>query len=114
MMRLPPFHFVFLVAYILVFLSGTFGNFLVIKWFGSSKKKKISGSTLVVALAVNDLVASILVPFSMMNQLITSALDPPFAWFYGKIGCYLIDGVGNASLFATSWILVSISFVRLW
>ena len=96
----------------LIFLVGVFGNALVVKWFNTGSAKHTVGSRLVVILAINDLISSIVVPFAQVHAILQSSMDPYGAWYLGKFLCHILPGIQSMFLIATSWILVAISLER--
>ena len=100
------------ICYGFVFLSGTVGNSFVINWFGKKSERKKAGNKLVVMLAINDLISSVLVPLSQIHYLISASINPPGVWYLGKVLCYSLPGIGRTFLYATSFYLIAISLER--
>ena len=96
----------------IVLTSGTVGNILVIRWFGTKEERKKAGNKLVVALAINDFLSSIFVPLFQIHNVIRLALDPPQAWYLGEVFCYLNFGLPVTFLMVTSFLLIAISVER--
>ena len=97
------------VLYLLVIVFGAVGNILVVKWFGKKSIRKKAGNKMVVVLAVNDFVSSIIIPLLRISQIFQNI----FQIDQGKTLCHLSGGVMEAFLIATSWLLVAISIDRL-
>ena len=95
-----------LVLYAFVFISGTTGNLLVIKYFLRSPDQP--GSRFVISLALIDLIASILVPIRNSIIIIYEFQH----WPLGQIGCYMLWPWTECTLFASAWLLVAISLER--
>ena len=103
---------ILIVCYAFVFLSGTVGNGFVIRWFGRKGERRKAGNKLVVMLAINDLLSSVLVPLSQIHYLISASINPPGVWYLGKVLCYSLPGIGRTFLYATSFYLIAISLER--
>ena len=101
-----------LALYTVIFIIGVAGNILVARFFGASNLKKKAGSRLVIALAINDLLASVLVPINQIHSIISRNLNPVAAWYLGKPLCYTMIGISFTFLLATGWLLVAISIER--
>ena len=95
-----------------VLMSGTIGNALVIRWFGTKEERKKAGNKLVVALAINDFLSSIFVPMFQVHEIINVSIKPPHAWYLGEVFCYLQYGMPLTFLMVTSFLLVAISVER--
>ena len=100
------------VLYSLVALLGTIGNTLVVKWFGEKNMRQKAGNKMVVVLAVNDFVSSIIVPFLRISYIIRLD-DFSQKVVLRKTLCYFAAGIMETFLIATSWLLVAISVDRL-
>ena len=104
---------ILILTYGLVVIFGTIGNMLVIAWFGFGEKRKNPGSKLVVALAINDFLASLFVPLLQIQYIVSPSLNPPYAWYLGKTLCHLLAGTQFTFLVATPYLLIAISVERL-
>ena len=58
------------VLYLLVIVFGTVGNVLVVIWFRKKNMRQKAGNKLVVVLAVNDFVSSIIIPIMRISSII--------------------------------------------
>lgn len=94
--------------YGLLFLFGVSGNSIVFYVIGYRKKKRTSSDIFILSLASADFLASVFVPMIMVNDLLTDLNG----WFYGKAMCYVFPAVSPATLTASAWSLVFISFDR--
>ena len=101
-----------IICYGVVFLSGTIGNGLVVKWFGTKKERKRAGNKLVVVLAINDFLSSIFVPLLQIHFIISLSLTPRYLWYLGEGLCRTLFGIQVTFLIATSWLLIAISLER--
>ena len=106
-------HIILIVTYGIVVIFGTIGNMLVIAWFGFGEKRKNLGSKLVVALAINDFLASIFVPLLQIQFIVSASLNPPYAWNLGKTLCHSLNGIQLSFLIVTPYLLIAISVERL-
>ena len=96
-----------------IFLLGTVGNSVVVYWFGFTVRRKLAGSVFVTALALTDLVTSVFVPIDLIHTIVSRLLDPfDPQWHLGRVACYIKTCWNPVFLFASSWLLVVISFVR--
>ena len=111
-LKLRPLHIALLCFYPLVAVLGVGGNVYVIKWFYSKQKRNIAGSSLVVVLACNDLLASIMVPSAQIHLIISFNKYPFNAWYLGELLCSTLQEFSVVFLLATSWILVVIALER--
>ena len=76
----------FLIAfYPLVIAFGTMGNVLVVEWFGKQRIRKKAGNKIVVVLAVNDFVSSIIIPILRILHIFQSDQE--------KTLCRLSEGI---------------------
>ena len=91
---------------LLIFLAGTIGNVIVIKLFIQSTDQP--GSRLVVALAVIDLICSVLVP---LNNIVENVYGRDH-WPLGKAGCLTIKPWMSSTFYGSAWMLVAISLER--
>ena len=102
------------ILYTLVFLCGTIGNALVIKYNISSSTTKRNGSKFVVVLAIVDLISSIWVPFVEVNRIL---FYRPYIrdshWPYGKIPCYVLNGYFYGMFYSSAWLLVAVGIERI-
>ena len=103
---------VLMIFYVIIFIFGTVGNVLVVKWFMVKKQREKAGNTLVVALAINDFISSVIVPLWQIHHIVRNSLTPPGAWYIGKGLCHFLPGIAMTFLIATSFLLVSISLER--
>ena len=103
---------VLIIFYGMIFIFGTVGNVLVIKWFMVKRQRKKAGNKLVAALAMNDCISSAIVPFWQIHHIVQNSLTPPGAWYIGKGLCHFLPGIAMTFLIATSFLLVSISLER--
>ena len=106
-----------ITALCLVFLFGTVGNGLVIRVFGFTSQRKLAGTTLVVVLALTDLVSSILVPLDALTHISMNVIhrysqDLIKPWPHGKIACYILKSSNSLLVTSSSWLLVAISLER--
>ena len=102
-----------LTAYGILLVSGVVGNSLVIKWF--LPQKNAPGSKLVIALAVTDLVSSILMPFMGTHSIISNTFHPGYTWpkwFLDGALCHVMYGLPLVFVSVSAWILVTISVER--
>ena len=93
-----------LILYLFIFVSGTFGNIVVIHSFIRVSEKP--GSRFVVALAAIDLITSVLSP----SLNISIILYDYFPW--GKIGCKAMFPLTLSATVSSAWMLVAISLER--
>ena len=97
------------IVYALIFVTGTIGNASVICTLGLKRRNyRTGGKGLIIALAVTDFFSSIAMPFVMFNDLVSD-----FRWHFGEFGCALFPAMNSMFLFASSWILVAISWERM-
>ena len=104
--------YVFLTFYSVVAVIGSVGNILVIKWFTSEEKRNKAGSLLVIVLAANDCIASIVTPLLEMHIIISIKTYPFKAWYLGKELCKTIPSFSYLFILTTPWILVAITCER--
>ena len=97
-----------------VFLCGTFGNMFTIYGFGFTKKRSQAGTGFIIALAVTDFFASIVIPFDSMTWLTLQAIHPNTIppWPFGVVACYLMPSFNTLFMTASAWLLTAISFER--
>ena len=100
--------YIWYILYVLVLLSGIFGNILVVYVIGYLKKKRNSGDIYILSLACADFFASLVVVVIMVNDLITDYS----AWIFGKTLCYVLPGISEATKCASAWFLILISLNR--
>ena len=93
-----------LILYLVIFLSGTIGNVIVIQSFVRTSEKP--GSRFVVALALLDMITSMITPFQSI--IMTMYDDYPL----GKEACAAIAPIQLTNVFASAWLLVVISLER--
>ena len=102
---------VLLICFVSMFLLGTVGNLLTIKYFGFGDGKKLAGSLQILFLAVNDFLSSIIVPVAQIMSIIKRSIVSN--WDISPFPCYTLVGAVNLLLTASSWFLVAISAERL-
>ena len=100
------------VLYVLLVVFGTVGNILVVKWFGKKRMRQKAGNKMVVVLAVNDFVSSIIIPLLRISSIFRLKYYSR-STFIRKILCNFGSGVMETFLIASSWLLVAISIDRL-
>ncbi|CAJ0922912.1 unnamed protein product [Ranitomeya imitator] len=98
-------HYFSLVVYSLAFLLGTFGNGLVI-WFTVFKMKKTVNVIWFLNLAIADFVFTLFLPLSIIY------LANNFNWLFGSFMCKLNSMVAFINLYASVFLLTSISIDR--
>ena len=103
---------VLIIFYGFVVISGTVGNILVIRWFGKKNERQKAGNKLVVVLAINDFLSSILVPLFQIHDLIRISHHPLYPWYLGEVMCYSLWGLNVTFVYATSFLLMAISIER--
>ena len=96
-----------LSLYVVVITIGVFGNIMVIKWFYVDSKRKKPGSMLVIALAVNDLLASMVAPPFEISTIIFGNICT-----IGKGLCKTLPALYSMLFLATPWFLVTIATER--
>ena len=96
------------VLYSLIFIVGVSGNALVCYVLGIKKPRKNCGDIFVISLAISDLLASIVVPLVIINDLVGDSIR----WYFGEIGCYVLPPMITITLTASSWSLVLICVDR--
>ena len=101
-----------LCLYCLIAVIGVSGNALVVKWFYVAKKRHMPGSIMVITLACNDVMASIIVPLIQIHNLVTSRGFLTGPWYLGKTFCHLAMSLYHLFLLTTSWLLVAIAAER--
>ena len=111
-MKLAALDVVLITCYGLVAVSGTVGNGLVIKWFGTKEERQKAGNKLVVVLAMNDFLSSIFVPLVQIHFIISLSLEPKYAWYLGEGLCRSLYGLQKTFLISPSWLLIAISIER--
>ena len=104
--------YILFLLYSLVLIIGVGGNLLVISWFSSDKNKKKPGSTLVIVLAMNDLIASIITPLYGIHLVVSMKTEPYLAWYLGKELCPTIQASTHLVWLTTPWLLVAIATER--
>ena len=99
--------------YSTIFGIGFFGNIIVIWWFSKPMRRKRAGSVMVITLATNDMLASIVIPSLRIYSIIAARTTSAWrAWYLERVTCYTIDGMNMTFVLATSWILVIIAGER--
>ena len=96
--------------YIIALVTGTFGNALVIKHFAQGDTSNRPGSRFVIILAANDIVTSIWLPPSHINEILYYFAGIHH-WPFGEVICY-ISSFYLTWLFTTPWLLLAISVER--
>ena len=102
--------YVLMSMYSLVFLIGVGGNLMVIRWFYGDAKTNNPGSLLVIVLATNDLIASIMTPLLEMHRIVSRSYH--HTWFLGKGLCKTLPAFSALFLLTTPWFLVAIATER--
>ena len=105
-----------LTLMIFIIISGTVGNICVIRMFGFTKRRHRAGSALVVALAINDFLSSILIPVDALGWIILAMLylrDEFQPYPFGRGMCYVLTSVIPLFMMASSWLMAAISMERL-
>ena len=95
-----------LILYSIIFGSGTFGNGFVIHLFLKTRDRP--GSRFGIALAIIDLVSSIITPLGNTMIIVFDFQH----WPLGKIGCFVLIPWVESTFFCSAWILVAISVER--
>ncbi|XP_029366759.1 chemokine-like receptor 1 [Echeneis naucrates] len=90
-----------LVASVIIFLLGFFGNALVI-WICGFKMKKTVNTTWYLSLAISDFVFCAFLPFSITNMAMEE-------WIFGRFMCKFISSVMFINMFSSIFLLVIIS-----
>ena len=111
-LQLSKVDILYIFLYVCVFVVGVLGNILVMKWFLEPDKRNRPGSVMVITLAFNDMLASIIVPLFRIHLIVAATIRPLDAWYLGRTLCYTIRGFNLAFVLATSWILVVIATER--
>ena len=96
------------IAYISIFIFGFGGNCGVVYFLGIKRERPPRGHQLIMALAVNDLLSSIIMPVVMLNDIASD-----FKWHLGITACVLLPHMNSLFFFASAWLLVAISYERL-
>ena len=104
--------YILLLLYSMVVVIGVGGNSLVISWFSSYKNKGKPGSALVIVLAMNDLIASIITPLYGIHLMVSFKTKPYLAWHLGKKLCGTFQASTTLVWLATPWLLVAIATER--
>ena len=102
-----------LSCYSMVVIIGVAGNLMVIKWFHNESRRNKPGSLLVIGLAVNDLIASIVTPLYQIHYIVADNKTPQYAWYLGKGLCKTLTPFTYIVLLTTPWLLVCIAAERL-
>ena len=110
--QLKMLDYVLLSLYSMIVVIGVIGNILVIRWFSSDEWKNRPGSFLVVVLAGNDLIASLVTSLNEMNLIVTDSINPPYIWYLGKGVCKCLNAFTYMFLLTTPWLLVAIATER--
>ena len=94
--------------YSVIMVVGTSGNVSVIYILCRKSKKRRHGHKLIIALAATDFISSIVMPFVMINDLVSD-----LKWYLGEFCCVVFPAMNCVFLFASAWTLVLISWERL-
>ena len=93
-----------LIRFLVIFLSGTIGNGMVIQSFIEASERP--GSRFVIALAAIDSITSLLSPLQSISIIIYDGYP------LGKGGCVVLAPLQLSNTFASAWLLVVISLER--
>ncbi|XP_022607481.1 chemokine-like receptor 1 [Seriola dumerili] len=93
-----------LVASVVIFVLGFFGNALVI-WISGFKMKKTINTTWYLSLAISDFVFCAFLPFSITNMVMED-------WVFGLFMCKFTSSVMFVNMFSSIFLLVIISVDR--
>ena len=97
------------IIYALIFLLGVFGNAIVICTLGFSRRRlNRRRYGFIISLATTDLLASVAMPFIMMNDVVSG-----FKWHLGKVCCAVLPGMNILFLFTSAWLLMAIAWERM-
>ena len=107
-----PVNDIHFALYSLVIILGVGGNILVVRWFAFGNRRNSPGSIMVICLACNDCLSSVIVPLFRIHDIVAFQKQPQLAWYLGEALCYALPGLLRFFLLATSWILVAIAFER--
>ena len=105
-----------LIVFIFIIIFGTIGNAFVIRLFRSESRRKQAGTEFVIALAVTDLLSSILVSSSSVLQIVLLSLHPEYLtapWPFGRFACHVLPSFNALFVSASAWLLTAISIERL-
>ena len=105
-------HITLYVVYSLVLLFGAIGNAFVIYLFWSSKRRRQAGAAFVIALALTDLLSSILVPMYGFIMLVIQRTIFR-TWSLGSFACYILPSLNAFFVTASAWLLTAISLERM-
>ena len=93
--------------YVAMFVIGSIGNSLIIRYFGSYKKHKALFHIYLVHLAIADLVCLTLRCVILVHGILSG-----WTWPFGSISCTLAYVIAPITINASTWIVVSISQER--
>ena len=93
--------------YVAMFVIGSIGNSLIIRYFGSYKKHKAVFHIYLVHLAVADLICLTLTCAQLVYEILSG-----WTWPFGLISCKLAYSIAPITLNASAWIVASISQER--
>ena len=96
-----------LCIYVVMFVIGSIGNSLIIRYFGSYKKHKALFHIYLVHLAVADIICLTLTCVLLVHGILSG-----WTWPFGSISCTLAYAIAPITLNASAWIVVSISQER--
>ena len=100
---------ILVACYGIIFLCGTIGNTLVIKFLSTKAQWNKAANKLLTVLAINDFLSSICVPLLQIQYVVSVSLNPVGKWYLGKGLCYTLPGLQVTFLVATSWLLILVS-----
>ena len=106
---ISPQEIIVIIIYAVVFLFGTVGNIMVIRYFGFKAERKLLFHTYLIHLAVSDLIASIVTPAHFVYNQVTNN-----TWHLGHAACTIIGVVGPLTVNVSAWLLASIAHERYW
>ena len=95
-----------LTLYAFIFVTGTLGNGLVVKSFLQTPDQP--GSRFVIALAVVDCISSVWIPSLSVLDIVYDHQH----WPLGEAACMLLRPWATSLVYASAWLLVTISFER--
>ena len=94
-------------TYVAIFVIGSIGNSLIIRYFGSYKKHKALFHIYLVHLAIADLICLTLRCLILVHGILSG-----WTWPFGSISCTLAYAIAPITINASAWIVVSISQER--
>ena len=93
--------------YVAMFVVGSIGNSLIIRYFGSYKKHKALFHIYLIHLAVGDLICLIFRCVIIVHGILSG-----WAWPFGSISCKFAYSIVPITINVSAWIVVSISQER--